>query len=96
VALRVSKGLNRTVLTASLLGVGIAVTGMVIAYYADIAPGGSVVLTGVGLLVMVETAALVKGRAMRRRGFVPPDHSHDHLTHAHGLEPAVRVTPESD
>jgi len=96
VALRVSKGLNRTVLAASLLGIAISVSGMVIAFYADVAPGGAVVLTGVGLLIVVETAAFIKGQAMRRRGFVPPDHSHDHLTHAHGLEPAVRVNPKSD
>lgn len=96
IALRVSKGLNTTVVVASLTGVIMSVSGMVIAYYADIAPGGAVVLTGVTLLVAIELAAFVKAQLMSRRHTVPDDHSHDHLTHAHGREPAVHMDGEPD
>ena len=87
VALRISSGLARTVVVAGVAGVVTAVTGMVISFYADIAPGGSVVLTGIGLLVLVEVAHLVRSRLKRSHGALGP-HSHDHTVHAHAADRA--------
>jgi zinc transport system permease protein len=85
ISLRITKGLTRTVLTSSFLGVTVAVIGMVIAYYGDIAPGGSVVLTAITLLAIAEIGAFVQ-RSSRRAGqqMEIEEHSHPHESHAHG------------
>lgn len=88
ISLRITNGLTRTVVTSSVLGVFVAVTGMVIAYYADIAPGGSVVLTAISVLVIVETfsfARRINARSTHRAAPEQSQHSHAHETHAHGL-----------
>lgn len=87
ISLRVTKGLTRTVITASLTGVLVAVVGMIIAYYGDIASGGSVVLTAITLLVIAEIAAFVK-RIMKRNGqqLEIAEHAHAHESHAHGID----------
>ncbi len=54
IALRLATGLAQTVVLASAVGVAVAVGGTVISYYADVAPGGAVVLLGVATLVAVE------------------------------------------
>jgi len=85
VSLRITKGLSRTVIASSIVGVFVAVVGMVIAYYADIAPGGTVVLTAITLLVAVELGAFLSrsfGRHSRHLDLA--NHSHSHESHAHG------------
>ena len=82
IALRLSSGLTRTVMVASAVGVVVSLAGVLISFYADIAPGGSVVLTGIGLLIIVETGAYIRGRSRRRMVDVP-DHVHGHTVHAH-------------
>jgi zinc transport system permease protein len=85
VSLRITKGLSRTVIASSIVGVFVAVVGMVIAYYADIAPGGTVVLTAITLLVAVELGAFLSrsfGRPIRHLDLA--NHSHSHESHAHG------------
>jgi zinc transport system permease protein len=85
VSLRITKGLSRTVIASSIVGVFVAVVGMVIAYYADIAPGGTVVLTAITLLVAVELGAFLSrsfGRPSRHLDLA--NHSHSHESHAHG------------
>jgi len=85
VSLRISKGLTRTVLVSSFVGVFVAVVGMIIAYYADIAPGGSVVLTAITLLVIAEVGAFIKrSNGASNRPLVIEDHEHPHESHAHG------------
>ena len=89
VSLRITKGLTRTVVVSSLVGIFVAVIGMIIAYYADIAPGGTVVLTAITLLIVVELAAFVSrsfGRHSRQTEIAK--HSHSHETHAHGTADA--------
>ena len=54
IALRVATGLVKTVGVAVAAGVAMSIAGTVISYYADIAPGGAVVLTGVAALAAVE------------------------------------------
>ena len=85
VSLRITKGLSRTVIASSIVGVFVAVVGMVIAYYADIAPGGTVVLTAITLLVAVELGSFLSrsfGRHSRHLDLA--NHSHSHESHAHG------------
>ena len=86
ISLRVMQGLTRTVIASSLFGVLVAVSGMVIAFYADIAPGGSVVLTAISLLVLVELGAFGRRVIDRRKNHVASiDHPvHAHESHAHG------------
>jgi len=79
VSLRITKGLSRTVIASSIVGVFVAVVGMVIAYYADIAPGGTVVLTAITLLVAVELGAFLSrsfGRPIRHLDLANHSHSH--------------------
>jgi len=90
VSLRITKGLTRTVVASSLVGIFVAVVGMIIAYYADIAPGGTVVLTAIILLIAVELAAFVSrslGRHSRQLEIAK--HSHSHESHAHGTADAA-------
>ncbi len=85
ISLRITKGLTRTVITSSIVGIFVSVVGMIMAYYADIAPGGSVVLTAIVLLVLVEFGAFVKrvnGRSNQRH--IIDSHTHEHESHAHG------------
>ncbi|MDA0232977.1 MAG: metal ABC transporter permease, partial [Chloroflexi bacterium] len=92
IALRLSTGLTRTVVTASVVGMFTAVTGMVISFYADVAPGGAVVLTGIGLLVLVELAN--RARRIRRGHRLASEipHTHAHTIHAHARA-AVKDPP---
>ena len=54
IALRISRGLSNTIVIAIGIGVAVSIAGTIIAYYADIAPGGTVVLTAVAVLAVVE------------------------------------------
>ncbi len=51
-SLRLATGLRATMVLAMALGIASAVIGLVVAFYADLAAGGSVVLTSVGFLVL--------------------------------------------
>ena len=92
ISLRITGGLTRTVIASSLVGIFVAVTGMIIAFYADIAPGGSVVLTAIGLLVIVEAVAFTR-RAGHRSALLQvaeaQQHAHAHESHAHGADGAA-------
>ncbi len=83
IALRISTGLTRTVLTASLTGMVVAVSGMVISFYTDVSPGGAVVLTGIGLLLTVELVHAGISRKRGRRIAASAPHTHPHVVHAH-------------
>jgi zinc transport system permease protein len=85
VSLRLTMGLTRTVMTSSFVGIFVAVAGMTIAYYADIAPGGSVVLSAIALLVIVEIIAFARRRGSRStHQQIAEFHTHVHESHAHG------------
>jgi len=89
ISLRVTQGLTRTVVASSIIGLFVAVTGMVVAFYADIAPGGSVVLTAIGLLVIVEAVAVARrlsNRSKNRQAVEMQQHAHAHESHAHGSD----------
>jgi zinc transport system permease protein len=89
ISLRITKGLTRTVFTSSIIGVFVSVVGMMIAYYADIAPGGTVVLTAITLLVIAEFGAFAKRyRGRHEYQVIVEDHAHAHESHAHGVDDA--------
>ena len=86
VSIRVAKGLTRTVLVSSAIGVFVAVFGMVISFYADLAPGGSIVLTSIALLTIVEAGAFIKRSSGSSQFIQSSDHTHEHEFHAHGVD----------
>ena len=85
VSIRVVKGLTRTVLVSSAIGVFVAVVGMVISFYGDLAPGGSIVLTSIALLIIVEAGAFIKRSSGSSQFIQSSDHTHEHEFHAHGV-----------
>jgi len=86
ISLRIVNGLTHTVIASSVVGVLMSASGMVIAFYADIAPGGSVVLTGITILTIVELLAFASRWRNRHRVSLDSfgDHDHGHESHAHG------------
>ena len=99
ISLRVTNGLTRTVFFSSGIGIIVAVTGMIIAFYADIAPGGSVVLTAILLLVLVEAVAFARrlsNRSAHRRLTEYQQHVHAHESHAHGSDDDAPESGPSD
>ena len=89
ISLRVTQGLTRTVVASSIIGIFVAVTGMVVAFYADIAPGGSGGLTAIGLLVIVEAVAVARrlsNRSKNHQAVEMQQHAHAHESHAHGSD----------
>ncbi len=83
ISLRISTGLTRTVATASVIGVIVSVTGIVISFYTDVSPGGAVVLTGIGLLLVVEIGYFLISKRRGRRIASSVPHTHPHVVHAH-------------
>ncbi|MDA0989049.1 MAG: metal ABC transporter permease, partial [Chloroflexi bacterium] len=66
-SLRLATGLRAAVVLAMAMGVFSSLLGLTIAYYTNVAAGGAVVLTAVGLLILVEVGAALKGRLGRRQ-----------------------------
>ena len=52
-AMRVSKGFKQTIIYAILFGEGAVVVGLVSAFYLDLAPGGTIVVTSILILLLV-------------------------------------------
>ena len=50
-ALRITTGLRQTVFVAMLMGMASSIGGLLLAFYTDMAPGGAVVITAVGILI---------------------------------------------
>ncbi len=65
-SLRLARGFRAALLLAVLLGVSSAIGGLVIAFYADLAAGGAIVLTAIGVLAAAELYALVRDRVAAR------------------------------
>ena len=67
VSLKIATGLRRAILLAMLVGVLSMTVGLGIAFYANIAAGGSVVLTAVGMLVITLTGSWAVSAYRRSR-----------------------------
>ena len=67
-SLRLATGLRSAIVLAMAMGVFSALLGLTIAFYANVAAGGAVVLTAVGVLIVVEVGAAARGRLQRARG----------------------------
>jgi zinc transport system permease protein len=71
-SLRLATGLRTAVVLAMGFGVFSSLLGLTIAYYANVAAGGAVVLTAVSLLILVEVGAAVRDRLRRGHGRALP------------------------
>jgi zinc transport system permease protein len=67
-ALRVSAGLRQTMAVAIGLGVLSAVAGLTVAFYADVAPGGSISLTAVAIMLLAFGAGFIRDRMAAASG----------------------------
>ena len=66
---RIAWSVRSTIFIAMGIGLGSAVVGLTIAYYANLAPGGTIVLTAAGAAVLASVASSV-GKTSGRQG--PP------------------------
>ena len=73
-SLRLATGLRTAVILAMTFGVFSSLLGLSIAYYANVAAGGAVVLTAVGLLILVEIGAALREH-LRRGQWRATNHS---------------------
>lgn len=67
-SLRLATGLRTAVVLAMAFGIFSSLLGLTIAFYANVAAGGAVVLTAVGLLILVEVGAALRDRLRRAQG----------------------------
>ena len=67
VSLRLAAGIRAALGCAMTVGVLSAVVGLSLAFYADVAAGGAIVLTAMAILLVVEGVALVLRRVRRER-----------------------------
>ncbi|NQW16435.1 MAG: metal ABC transporter permease [Chloroflexi bacterium] len=51
-ALRLTTGLRQTLFVSMLIGVISAVTGLLLSFYTDMVPGGAIVITSIGILLI--------------------------------------------
>jgi zinc transport system permease protein len=65
VGLRLAKGLRAAIVAAVAAGVASAFGGLVIAFYADVAAGGTIVLVAMALLVAAQSWAWLRQRSRR-------------------------------
>ena len=71
-SLRLAAGLLTAVVLAMAIGVFSTLLGLTIAFYANLAAGGAVVLTAVGVLILVEVGAAVRDRRRRAQARATP------------------------
>ena len=62
VSLRVATGLRPAIGLAVAIGIGSSLFGLTIAFYANVAAGGAIVLTSVGILVLTMATEYVVGK----------------------------------
>lgn len=67
-SLRLATGLRTAVVLAMAFGIFSSLLGLTIAFYANVAAGGAVVLTAVGLLILVDVGAALRDRLRRAQG----------------------------
>ncbi len=85
-AMRIGRSLIQTVLIAAFIGATTALLGIIISFYADIAPAGSVVLTAIAILVLVELLAWLKRALQRRKAGALPTEDQDELIKGYSKE----------
>jgi zinc transport system permease protein len=61
-ATRVAWSIRSTISLAMAMGVGSVFVGLTLSYYADLAPGGAIVLVAAGFFVVSAVASAVRGR----------------------------------
>jgi zinc transport system permease protein len=61
-----TRGFRQTVVLALAVGVSVAVAGVIVSYYADVAPGACIVVIAVGLFLLASVAGAVRDGVLRR------------------------------
>ena len=61
-AARVAWSMRSTLLLSTAIGLGSALSGLTISYYADLPPGGTIVLTAAGVYLVALAASVLRGR----------------------------------
>jgi zinc transport system permease protein len=61
---RVAGSLLSTIGLSAAIGLASVLAGLTISYYANLPPGGTIVLTATGLFVVASVAELVRGRGL--------------------------------
>jgi zinc transport system permease protein len=64
---QLARSFHTTMVSASVLGVGLSVGGLLLAFYADVAPGASIVLSAIAAYVFATAAAYGVSASGRRR-----------------------------
>jgi len=64
-ALQVARSFRTTLLLAACLGVSSVFAGLTISFYQDVAPGGTIVLVALGVLMLVSGSRFVAGHGLR-------------------------------
>jgi len=59
---RVAWSMRSTLVLSTAIGVASALVGLTIAYYADLPPGGTIVLTAAGVYLVALGVSAVRGR----------------------------------
>jgi zinc transport system permease protein len=68
ISLRLVTGLRATIVTASAVGLLVALGGVTVAFYTDVAAGGAVVLTGIIVLLSAEIWAFLRKKVLSPSG----------------------------
>lgn len=66
-ASRIAWSIRSTILLAMAVGVASAFVGLTISYYANLAPGGAIVLVAAGAFVLASLANVLRGRPLRSK-----------------------------
>jgi zinc transport system permease protein len=59
---QVARSFRATLLGSLVIGVAVSVTGLVIAFYVDVAPGSAIVLTAIAMFIVMATVARLRAR----------------------------------
>ena len=66
-AMTFARSYRRTVALSILFAVGFTLSGLTLSYYARLKPGGTIVLVGVAMLLLMQVARALSSRWQRRR-----------------------------
>lgn len=64
---QVARSFGATMISASFLGAALSISGLLIAFFADLAPGGTIVLCALAAYVLTAAAGYLVGFGARRR-----------------------------
>lgn len=78
-ASQVARSYRGTMATAAGIGVGSALVGLTVAFYADYTPGASIVLTAIGWYALAVVGRGLRDRSRPRLAMAAPGHAHKEI-----------------